>query len=153
MILFKKVWIFAPKMDKMHFGKCENLFLFEDELLQCCKWDIFSDFKTLWYCLKKFEFSRQKWAKCTLKNAKIYFSLEMKLFQCCKWDIFSDLKTLWYSLKKFEFSRQKSDSRCDQFPWLIKYICLSRTKWQQNSAEFLLEEVITFRMRCFGNVV
>ena len=38
------------------------------------------------------------------------------------------------------FCDSKSDSRYDQFPWLIKYICLSRTKWQQNSAEFLLEE-------------
>ena len=26
---------------------------------------------------KKFEFSRQKWAKFTLKNAKIYYSLTM----------------------------------------------------------------------------
>ena len=71
-------------MDKLHFGKCENLFFFEEEILQCCKWDIFSDLKTLWFCLKKFEFLRQKWAKCTLENPEksIYFwSCKVRLFE------------------------------------------------------------------------
>ena len=54
-----KVWFFMPKIGKFHFWKSENIFHL-------------SDFETLWK-FQLFEFSCQKWTKCTLKNPKIYF--------------------------------------------------------------------------------
>ena len=117
-------------MDKMHFRKSKNIFLFENELLQC------------------------------LKNAKIYYSLTMNYCNVInetflvrsKYVSVGSQRDQRSQIEKLEVSIFAPKIRQQVRPISLAHKVYlskkSRTKWQQNSAE-----VITFRMRCFGNVV